>query len=183
HHALRDRSGGRSIAETVIPECPVDGIAVAEFESYTAEDERQQHDDNGEVERWNYDGESEREGGEKADAAEDKPSLVTVPDRRDRVHDDIARLCVRRKAIEHAHTEIETIKRHIKKESGAKDHGPHRHEVEYRRHDGSLSDWSRTRIGPLGRPLSIGEPASRPAAGPARTILAITMAPPGKIIR
>src|SRR5205807_6698519 len=34
HHALRDRSGGRSIAETVIPECPVDGIAVAEFESY-----------------------------------------------------------------------------------------------------------------------------------------------------
>ena len=44
HDALREGAERRAVAERVVPEGAVLGVAVAELERHAAEDEREQHD-------------------------------------------------------------------------------------------------------------------------------------------
>ena len=55
-------------------------------------------DQDREIDRRDDDGEGERERREQADAAQHQPGLVAVPDRRDRVHHQVARGVVGREA-------------------------------------------------------------------------------------
>ena len=106
------------------------GVAIAEFERQPAEDQRQQHQQDREIDRGNDDGEGDREGGQQADAAENEPGLVAVPDRRDRVHHQFARTAVGREIVEHADAEIEAVERDIEEDADGEDGGPDRNEVE-----------------------------------------------------
>jgi hypothetical protein len=113
HQPLREGGHARAVAEGVVPERLVLRVAKTEFKGDAAEDERQQHDQYGEIHRRDDDGESERKGGPEPDAAENQPGLVAVPDRRDRVHDRVARGCVGREAEQHADAEIEAVEQDI----------------------------------------------------------------------
>src|SRR5690242_7953853 len=109
HDALREGRERRAVAEGVIPEGEMRGIAIAELEGDPAEDERQQHGEDREVDGGNDDCESERECRQQPDPAEHEPGLVAVPDGCDRVHDEIARGAVWREAVEDADAEIEAV--------------------------------------------------------------------------
>ncbi len=75
--------------------------------------------------------ESEWEGGQQADDAQHQPGLVAVPDRRDRVHDEVARRGVRREAEEDADPEIEAVQHHVEEDTEAEDDGPERDEIDH----------------------------------------------------
>ena len=130
HHALGESRQAGACGKTVIPERAMLGVAIAEFERQPAKDQGQQHQQDREIDRRNDDGEGDREGGEQADAAENEPGLVAVPDRRDRVHHQIARIAVGREVVEHADAEIETVERDIEEDADGEDGGPDRHQVE-----------------------------------------------------
>ena len=53
------------------------GVAIAEFEGEPAEDQRQQHQQDREIDGRNDDGEGDRKGGEQADAP--RMSQVSLP--------------------------------------------------------------------------------------------------------
>ena len=116
--------------ETVIPERLGLGVAITEFERDPAKDQREQHQHDRKVDRWNDDREGDGKSGEQAQTAENQPRLVAIPDRRDRVHNLIARVSVGRKIVKHTDTEIETIKRDIEKDADGQDRRPDRNEAE-----------------------------------------------------
>ncbi len=130
HHPLGKRRQRRAIAEAVIPRGAVLGVLVAELEGDAAEDERQQHHQNGEIDRRDDDREGERKRRQQRQAAEHEPSLVAVPDRRDRVHRDAARGAIRRKAVEDADAEIEAVEQDIEEDGEPEDDRPHADEIE-----------------------------------------------------
>jgi hypothetical protein len=112
---LSKSAEGRAVAEAVVPEGPALGVAKAELERHAAEHEREQHDQHREIYRGQDDGEGERKRREQRDAAENEPGLVAVPDGRNRVHHQIARLAVGREAVEDADAEVEAVEQHIEK--------------------------------------------------------------------
>jgi hypothetical protein len=87
------------------------GIPITKFEGESAEDQGQQHQQDREVDCRDDDGEGYRKDREEPYASEDKPSLVAVPDLRDRVHYQVSGPTVGREMKEHADAEVETIKR------------------------------------------------------------------------
>ncbi len=117
---LREGADDGAVVEGVIPERPMLRVAVAELEGDAAEDERQQHDEDRKVDRGHDDREGEREGGHEREPAEHEPGLVAVPDGRDRVHDQIARIPIGREAIEDADAQIEAVQKHIEKDADAR---------------------------------------------------------------
>ena len=130
HDPLGEGAEGRAVAEGVVPEGAMLGVAEPELEGDAAEDERQQHDQKREIDRRQDDGEGEREGREQRHAAEHEPGLVAVPHRRNRVHHQIARLAVGSEAVEDADAEVEAVEQHVEKDADAEDEGPDRHEIE-----------------------------------------------------
>src|SRR6202163_999577 len=145
------------------------GVAVAEFEGEPAEDQRQQHQEDREIDGGNDDGESDREGGQQADAAENEPGFVAIPDRRDRVHHQFARAAVGREVVEHADAEIKTVERDIEEDADGEYGGPDRNEVERGHQRVSPVAGASASIGDFGRPLTTGA-ASSEAEGPRQTI-------------
>src|SRR5437868_8138514 len=105
------------------------GIAPAEFESDTAEDQAEQHGDERRVERRQDDRISERERRHQPAAAEHQPGLVAVPDRRDRVHRAIASPSDRESGEEDADAEIEAVHDDVHRDREGDDHGPDHGEV------------------------------------------------------
>jgi hypothetical protein len=100
----------------------------AELEGDAAEDERQQHQQHGEIDRRNDDGERHREHSEQRQPAEDQPRLVAIPDWRDRAHDGAA-LALRCEAIKDADAKIEAVQHHIEEHADADDRGPDRQQI------------------------------------------------------
>ena len=158
----------RARGKAVIPERAVLGVAVAEFEGEPAEDQGEQHQQDREIDGRNDDGEGDREGGEQADAAENEPSLVAVPDRRDRVHHQVARITVGREIVEHADAEIEAVERDIQEDADGEDGGPDRNQVERGHQRVSAVTDASASIGDFGRPLPTAASSSE-AAGPRQT--------------
>ena len=186
HNALREGANDGAVVKGVIPEGPMFGVAVAELECDAAKDERQQHDDDRKVDRWNDDRECERESGHKRKSAKHQPGLVAVPDRRDRVHDQIARIAIGRESIEYAHAQIEAVQEHIEKDADAKHERPDGHEINnglsHRRRPVSVdgSAWT----GCAGRPLSIAFGLGQtPRRDRVRTSLIISARPAGNMTR
>ena len=130
HHALREGAEDGAVVEGVIPEGPMLGVAVAELERDATENERQQHDGDREINRRYDDRKSERESGHKRKSAEHQPGFVAVPDRRDRVHDQVARISIGRESVEYAHAQIEAVQEHIQKDANAEHERPDGHEIE-----------------------------------------------------
>ena len=183
--ALRESAEDGAIVEGVIPERPMLCVAVAKLESDAAEDEREQHDQDRKVDRGQDDREGERESRQKRDPAEHEPGLVAVPDRRDRVHDQIARIPIGREAIEDADAQIEAVQKHIEKDADSKHERPDRHEIEneraHNRPPGPVAGSAWT--GPAGRPLSIGSGSAAASPGPRRTSLTISAKPAENMTR
>ena len=86
HHALGESGQGRAVTECMIPEGAMLGIAEAEFKRHAAKNQRQQHHQDGEIDRRQDDGEGQRKGRQQADAAQHQPGLIAVPDGRDGIH-------------------------------------------------------------------------------------------------
>src|SRR5262249_28398196 len=59
-----------------------------------------------------------------------RPGFVAIPDGRDRAHDRVARARVTRKAVEHAHAEIEAVEQDIEEHRHPENQRPNRHQVE-----------------------------------------------------
>src|SRR6185503_18275094 len=89
------------------------------------------HDGDREIDRRNDDGEGERKGREQAEPAEDKPGLVAVPDRRNRIHDQRAVVLVACEAVEDADAEIEAIEHDVIEDGERDEDGPDRYEIEH----------------------------------------------------
>ena len=130
HDALREGADDGAVVEGTIPEGPMLGVAVAELERNATENERQQHDGDREINRWDDDRKCKRESSHKRKPAEHQPGFVPVPDGRDRVHDQVARISIRRESIEYAHAQIEAVQEHIHKDANAEHERPDGHEIE-----------------------------------------------------
>ena len=124
-------------------------------------------------------------GGHERNPAENEPCLVAIPDRRDRVHDQIARIPVGRESVEDAHAEIEAVQQHVKKDADAKNERPDRHEIEdglaHGRAPAPVDGSART--GCCGRPLSIASGSIAASAGPSRISLTISAKPAENMTR
>jgi len=154
-------------------------VPKAEFKGDAPEDERQQHDQNGKINRRDDDGESQRKGGHEPDAAKNQPGLVAVPDRRDRVHDRVARGCIGREAEQHADSQIEAVEQDIEEYRHPEEQRPYRHEIEDLAHLLSPSSSSApARTGVRARPGLIFE-ASAEDSSPLRTMRTISRSPDG----
>src|SRR5258708_34805618 len=79
HNSLRKGGEGGAIAESVVPEGPMLGGPVTEFEGDAAKDEREQHNQHGKVDSGQDDREGERKRCQTSDAAQHEPRLVAVP--------------------------------------------------------------------------------------------------------
>src|SRR5262245_14969402 len=130
HYPLGKSRHSRAGGEGTIPEQPEPFMLEAELERDPAEDEREQHDEYGKIDRWNDDGEGEGESREQAKPAEHQPGFVAVPDRCDRIHDDPSCGLVRGEAVEDANTEIETIEDNIIEDRQRQQRGPQWDEIE-----------------------------------------------------
>src|SRR5262249_61387261 len=104
-----------------ITESLVGSVQKTKLKSDTAKDQCEQHHRDRKIDRRNDDREGQRESGEEPEAAQNQPGLVAVPDRPDRVHDDVARAGIWCKAIEHADAEIETIEQDVEEDSHPED--------------------------------------------------------------
>src|SRR5262249_51089738 len=107
HHALREGGDCRAVTECIVPKGLALCVPKTEFKGDATEDERQQHDQNGEIHRRDDDGERKRKGSQEPEAAKYQPGLIAVPDWRDRVHDRVARGRIGREAEQHANAEVE----------------------------------------------------------------------------
>ena len=169
------------IAEAAIPERQMLSVAEAELEGDAAEDQRQQHHHDREIDGRDDDGEGERKGGEQRQPAQHQPSLVAVPDRRDRVHHQVARFAVALEAVEHADAEVEAVEDDVEADADAKDQRPERHEVEDERLHRQLllSSLGSASTGRAGRPLSMASVCLSAAVGPLRASRAMMVRPAG----
>ena len=85
----------------------------AELEGDAAQDEPDEHEDDGEVKRRHHDRVGEREGCEQPAAAHHQPGLVAVPEGRDRAHHGVAVLVAGREREERAETEVVAAEQYI----------------------------------------------------------------------
>ena len=69
-------------------------------------------------------------GRQQAQAAQHQPGFVAVPDRRDGIHQQIARGFAVGEIVENADAQIEAVQQHIEEHRQAQDQRPHRHEIE-----------------------------------------------------
>src|SRR5262249_39055466 len=79
---LYEGSDNRPDKESPVPKAP--GAPVAELEGDAAENQAEQHKQRRDVERWQEYGISLRESSEERRRDHDQPSLIAVPERRDR---------------------------------------------------------------------------------------------------
>ena len=117
--------------------------------------------------------------------AEDEPSLIAVPNGRDRVHDEVARIPIGREFVENADAQIEAIQENVKEDADAKHERPCGDKIYNGLAHGRVpasvegSAW----IGRAGRPLSIGSGSVASSAGPSRMILIISARPAENMTR
>src|SRR5262249_56946585 len=114
----------------MVPESLVVSVPKTKLKSDTAKDQCEQHHRDRKIDRRNDDREGQRESGEEPEAAQNQPGLVAVPDRPDRVHDDVAGAGIWRQAMEHAEAEIETLDQAADDDSRPEDQSPDRAKVE-----------------------------------------------------
>ena len=107
----------------------------AELEGHAAEDQRQQHDDDRQIERRHDHRVGLREGDPQAAAAEHQPGLVAVPERRDRVHHLVALAFAARERKQDADAEVEAVEDDVERDRGADQRGPDHRKVPF--HGGS----------------------------------------------
>ena len=100
-----------------------------ELECDAAEDEAEQHRENREVDRRHDDREGKRESREEPESAEHEPGFVTVPDRRNRSHHQVAGVIARREGEKDSHAEVEAVEQHVHEDSEREDQRPDRNEV------------------------------------------------------
>ena len=146
--ALHQRGEHRAQTEGHVPQKAVALRLEAELEGDAAQDEPDQHQDDGDVERGQHDGISERKGREQPASAQDQPRLVAVPERRHRCHHGVAVLVGGRKREEHAEAEIVAAEQHVEKHRERQDRRP------YQRQD------HRKELRHLARGLGHGFPAA-----------------------
>src|SRR6516164_6249383 len=163
----------------MIPESLVVGVSEAEFKGDAAKHQREQHHQDREINGWNYDCEGERKRGKKAEAAEDEPRLVAVPNGCDRVHDRVTGPRIWCKPVEHANAEIESIEQNVEEHRQSKDERPDRNKVEGLVHRASpvTGMTAPARTGASGRPASIFE--STTSVAPLRIKRSIKKRPVG----
>ena len=102
---------------------------MAELERHAAEDQRQQHEENREIEGGQQRSVGCGEGGKEPAAAEDEPCLVAIPDGCDGGLHLVAFVTVFREGEEDADAEIEAIKRGVEEDGGGYEEGPDGGEV------------------------------------------------------
>src|SRR5215208_5377742 len=187
HDALGKGRQCRTVTERAVPEASQGGPPEPELEGDAAEHQRQQHDEDREVNRRNDDGEGERKCGQQAEAAEHHPGFIAVPDRRHRVHDEVApRFVVRREAVKHSDPEIEPIEDHVIEDRQSQEGGPERNKIEYHRDNPrycSGVDRATFSNGRSGRPLSTANGTRVQSCGPRRTSPAMNAMPVGNMMR
>ena len=111
--ALHHRRDQRAAKEGIIPD-PLPPLRLpAVFEGHAAKDQRQKHEDDGDVERGHHDRIGQREDGEQPAAAKDKPGFVAVPDRCDRIHHLVPLILILREREEDADAQIEPVKHDV----------------------------------------------------------------------
>ncbi len=125
HHALEEGRRQRAADEGLVPYVlPLLAGLEAELEGHAAEDQRQQHDDDRQVERRQHHRIGQRKGREQPAAAQHQPGLVAVPDRRHGVHHDVPIGSVLHEREEDADAEIEAVHHHVHHDPEDDDHCP-----------------------------------------------------------
>ncbi len=146
--------------------------AEAELEGDAAEDQGEEHDNERHVEGRQQRRVAHREDGEEQRAAEHEPSLVAVPDRRDRAHHGVAVGVVWREGEEDAEAEIEAVHHHVEGDPESEHEGEEQRQVEAHRAS-SLSPSGAARsipVRPRGNPRCIMRmPYSFPPGARGRT--------------
>src|ERR1700688_1667392 len=123
--ALRESRDVGAPGEGFVPERPVRLVRLeAELESDAAPDQSCQHEEDWDVERAEQHGISERKCRHQRGSSQNQPSLVAVPDRRNRVHHGVAIAPVADEREEDADSEVETVHHHIHHQHEADDHCP-----------------------------------------------------------
>ncbi len=135
--ALAECGEGRAGREGEIPIRLAGDGDHAKLERHPAKDERQQHHNDGQIERRHDDGVGLRERDPEPAAAEHQPGLVAVPERRDRVHHLVALALVAREGKQDAGAEIEAVEDHVERDRGPDQRGPDHGKVPF--HGGSPS--------------------------------------------
>ena len=160
-------------------------VAIPELECNAAEDQGEQHDQDGEVHGRDYDGEGQRKRRQERKAPEHEPGLVAIPDWRDGVHHKIAGRRVRREPEEHPDPQIKPVEKDVQKYAEAKNQRPDRHGVEHERIHGSglPEEIGSERAERLGLPLSTGLSSVTESTGPRRTSRTMIRRPAGNMMR
>jgi hypothetical protein len=97
---------------------------VAKLERNPAKRQADEHEENRKVDGRQNDGERERKRREQCDAAQYQPGFVSIPDRRDRIHHQIAADIVGSVGKKDADAEIEAVEQHIHEHAQGEDTGP-----------------------------------------------------------
>ena len=176
--ALHQRGKHRAEGEGEVPGPAIALRLEAELEGDAAQDQPDQHEDDGNVERRQHDGVSERKGGEQAAAAEHEPGLVAVPEGGDRVHHGVAVLVRGGKREQHAEAEIVAAEQHVEKYRERQDRRPdqrqeHRQELRHLCCRRSGHGFPAAAIGRCERSASPSSGTGGVASGPRCTSLAM----------
>jgi hypothetical protein len=167
HQPLGECGDDRSADEGVVPPDVVGLGDPAELEGDAAEHQRQQHDDDGQVDRRHDDGVGQRERHPQAPAPQHQPGLVAVPEGRHRVHHHVAVLLLARKRKQDADAEVEAVEDDVHDHRKGDDEGPDDGKVQF--HLSALGD----QIRPFAararqRPVGPARRAARRSAAAAR---------------
>src|SRR5579871_3392833 len=108
-----------AVSETMVPEGHAFPIAKTELESHAAENQREQHHEDWKIDGRHDDREGERKRREKARPAKYQPGLVAIPDRRDRVHHQVALRTIAGKRVENTDAEIKAVQQNIQEDTQA----------------------------------------------------------------
>jgi hypothetical protein len=107
----------RAATERPVPHMSKPSRPEAKLEGKAAENQGEEHQNERHVEGRQQNGVGDRECGDEKRAAEHQPRLVAVPDRRDRVHHEIAVGIARGEREQDADAEIETIHHDIHRDA------------------------------------------------------------------
>src|SRR5262249_52374336 len=140
----------------------------AELEGDAAEDEREQHRDDRQIERRHDDRIGPGKGDPEAAAAEHEPGLVSIPIRRDRIHHLVTQALAASHREQDADAEIETVEDHVEPDSGGEQaHPDHREIVAHAHRDASgKAARAATPVAEIGRFGSPSSAATTSGCGP-----------------